>query len=171
VIVVLMGVAGAGKTTVGGRLAAQLGWPFYDADDLHPSANVEKMRRGEALTDGDRVPWLARVRSLIGELRREGQSAILACSALKQAYRDYLADGSGDVRFVHLAGDFALIEQRLRGRVGHFMRPELLASQFAALEEPTGVLRVDVARAPDEIAAEIARAVLSAGDGERGTGN
>ena len=150
-----MGVSGAGKTTVGERLAAGLGWPFYDADDLHPPANVEKMRRGAALTDDDRTPWLSRVRSLIRELERERRSAVIACSALKQSYRDYLAEGARDVRFVHLTGDFALIEQRLRARVGHFMSPVLLASQFAALEVPDGVLRVDVSRTPEEIAAEI----------------
>ena len=150
-----MGVSGAGKTTVGERLAAALGWSFYDADDLHPPANVEKMRRGTALTDDDRAPWLARLRSLIRELEREGRSAVIACSALRQSHRDYLADSGRNVRFVHLTGDFALIEQRLRERVGHFMSPALLASQFAALEQPAGVPRVDVAQTPDEIVAEI----------------
>ena len=166
-----MGVSGVGKTTIGERLAAVLGWPFYDADDLHPPANVEKMRRGMALTDDDRVPWLARVRSLIHDREREGRSAVIACSALKQSYREYLAEGSRDVRFVHLAGDFSLIERRLRARVGHFMSPALLASQFAALEEPEGVLRVDVSPTPAEIVAEIVRELLPTGNREPGTGN
>ena len=161
-----MGVAGVGKTTVGERLAADLGWPFYDADDLHPPANVEKMRRGVALTDADRAPWLAKIRSLIGELERAGQSAVIAWSALKQSYRDAIAEGTRDVRFVHLTGDFALIERRLRARAGHFMSPGLLVSQFATLEEPLGALRVDVSRPPDEIAAEIERKIREWGIGK-----
>ena len=164
-IVVLIGVSGVGKTTVGQRLAADLGWPFYDADDLHPPENVDRMRRGTALTDEDRAPWLARIRSLMRDLEREGRSAVIACSALKQSYRDYLAEGAHSVRFVHLTGDFALIERRLRERVGHFMSPALLASQFTALEEPEGALRVDVSRTPEEIVAEIERALeLGTGD-------
>ncbi len=127
--------------------------------------------RGAALTDADRAPWLSRIRSLIRELQHEGRSAVIACSALKQSYRDYLAEGASDVRFVHLTGDFSLIEQRLRARVGHFMRPELLASQFATLEEPDDALHVDVSRTPGEIVAEIERGLLTAGNWELGTGN
>src|SRR5215218_1732113 len=141
-----MGVTGVGKTTVGERLAADLGWPFFDADALHPPANVEKLRRGVALTDDDRAPWLAAIRDLMREHARAGRSAVIACSALKQAYRDYLAARTGDVRFVHLTGEFVLIEHRLRERAGHFMSPSLLASQFATLEEPTDALRLDVSR-------------------------
>ncbi len=164
-----MGVAGAGKTTIGMRLAADLGWPFYDADDLHPSANVEKMRRGVALTDADRAPWLARIRSLIHELRRAGRSAVIACSALKQSYRDAIGEGAPDVRFVHLAGDFALIERRLRGRVGHFMSPALLASQFATLEEPVDAITLDGSRPPEVLSREVREALhLSAGHTEAG---
>ena len=163
-----MGVSGVGKTTVGERLAADLDWPFYDADELHPQANIDKMRRGDPLTDDDRRPWLAAIRELIRELRRAGRSAVIACSALKQSYRDYLADAGPELTFVHLTGDFTLIAERLRARHGHFMNPDLLASQFATLEEPEGVLRVDVSGTPDEIAAEIERA-LKLRDAGRGT--
>ena len=150
-----MGVSGVGKTTVGEMLARDLGWPFYDADELHPTANVEKMRRGIALTDADRAPWLAAIRELIRELRRAGRSAVIACSALKQSYRDYLTEQRPDVRVVYLKGDFELIHRRLVRRTGHFMNPDLLASQFATLEEPEGVLPVHAARPPAEIVAEI----------------
>ena len=150
-----MGVAGVGKTTVGEMLAAELGWLFYDADELHPAANVEKMRHGTPLTDADRAPWLAAIRALIHELRRAGRSAVIACSALKQAYRDYLTEQSPEVRVVYLKGDFDLIHRRLVRRAGHFMNPDLLQSQFATLEEPEGVLRVDASRPPAEIVGEI----------------
>ena len=146
-IVVLMGVCGSGKTTVGRELADDLDWAFMDADDYHPQANVSKMANGIALTDADRAPWLDR---LVMELRRynlRGDHAVLACSALKQAYRDRLAEGSittGDLRMVYLKGDAATIEPRLASRSGHYMPATLLASQFAALEEPGDALIVDI---------------------------
>jgi carbohydrate kinase (thermoresistant glucokinase family) len=142
-IVVLMGVSGAGKTTVGRMLAAKLGWRFLEADELHPQANVAKMASGVPLTDADRWPWYERI---VTELRRHsaaGTHVVVACSALKQAYRDRLAQG-GDVRFVYLKGDAATIEPRLAGRKGHFMPPSLLASQFATLEEPSDAIVVDI---------------------------
>jgi len=158
VIVVLMGVTGVGKTTIGRILAQDMGWPFLDADDFHPPANVAKMRSGIPLNDIDREPWLAALRFEIDARLLRGDSAVLACSALKQAYRDRL-HASEAVRFVHLRGDAALIRERLLARTGHYMDPGLLASQFAALEEPLGVLAVDIGPTPQEIASFIEEAL------------
>jgi gluconokinase len=149
-VVVLMGVAGSGKTTVGRMLAAATGATFYDADDFHPEANVEKMRRGVPLTDDDRGPWLEALRALVASCLERGERAVLACSALKEEYRERLRV-DGRVRFVYLKGDYELIEARLRGRSGHFMKPQMLESQFDALEEPSHALEVDVAATPEEI--------------------
>jgi gluconokinase len=154
VIVVLMGVTGVGKTTVGRMVALDLGWVFLDADDFHPQENVAKMRSGVPLNDADREPWLNALRSEIDARLEARESAVLACSALKQSYRDRLA-ASEAVRFVHLHGDEALIRERLLARSGHYMDPGLLASQFAALEEPHGVLVVDVRATPRDIASRI----------------
>lgn len=155
-VVVLMGVAGAGKTTVGRLLAKDLGWPFLEADDFHPARNVDKMRRGEPLTDADREPWLASLRARIGRLVREGDSAVVACSALKQTYRDRLRIDPA-VRFVFLKGGAQLLRRRLEERRDHFFPPELLLSQLEALEEPQGVVTVDVAQPPEQIVREIER--------------
>ena len=160
-IVVLMGVCGSGKTTVGRALAASLQWHFLDADEFHPPANVAKMARGTPLSDDDRWPWFDRV---VVELRRcntAGTHVVVACSALKQAYRDRLAQG-GDVRFAYLKGNTATIEPRLAGRTGHFMPPSLLASQFATLEEPTAAIVVDVSQPIAVQVATIARALQQA---------
>jgi gluconokinase len=154
VIVVLMGVTGVGKTTIGRLVAEDLGWAFLDADDFHPPANVAKMRAGIPLDDVDRDPWLCALRSEIDTRLARGDSAVLACSALKQSYRDRL-NASEAVRFVHLRGDANLIRERLLARSGHYMDPGLLASQFAALEEPQGVLAVDIGASPREIASRI----------------
>jgi gluconokinase len=140
-IVLLMGVCGCGKSTVGRALAAELDWPFLDADTLHPQANVAKMASAMPLTDADRWPWFDRV---VAEMRRHTH-VVVACSALKQAYRDRLANG-GPVRFVYLKGDAETIAPRLAGRTGHFMPPTLLASQFATLEEPDDAIVVDIAQ-------------------------
>ena len=155
-IVVLMGVCGCGKTTVGRPLAQELGWTFVDADDLHPPANVAKMAGGIALTDEDRWPWYDRIVLELRRLADQGRHVVLACSALKQAYRDRLAR-AGDVRFVYLKGDAVTIEPRLAGRKGHFMPASLLASQFAALEEPAGAIVVDIAQPAAAQVAAIAR--------------
>lgn len=155
-IVVLMGVAGSGKTTIGEALAAAEGWPFFDADDFHSPAAKEKMRRGEGLTDQDRGPWLDALRAKIDELRAAGRSGVFACSALKQTYRDRLLAGP-DVRFVHFTGSFELIEQRLASRPGHYAGPSLLKSQFEALEVPADVPTVDVAQNPAEMLAATRR--------------
>jgi gluconokinase len=144
-IVIVMGVTGSGKTTVGMRLAQELGCPFYDADDFHPPANVEKMRRGIALTDADREPWLKALRRRIDTTVEAGGRAVFGCSALKAAYRSLLAEGRPEVRFVHLCGPEPLIAERLRRRVGHFMNPSLLDSQFATLEPPRSAIAIEVA--------------------------
>ena len=149
-----MGVTGSGKTTIGRQLAQELGWQFYDADDYHPRANVEKMSRGVPLDDDDRAPWLELLRDLIRTCLERGDSAVLACSALKADYRTQLLSDER-VKLVYLKGDFALIQERLAGRRGHFMKSDLLASQFTALEEPQQGVRVDVAASPEEIIKEI----------------
>jgi len=152
--IIIMGVSGAGKTTVGTILAERLGWEFYDADDLHPKDNIEKMRAGVPLTDADRLPWLAALRGLI---RSRDAGMVLACSALKQYYRDYLRGGRQDVAFVYLKGDPSLIEKRLEGRKGHFAGPGILESQLGDLEEPEDALVVDASPDPESIAGEIIR--------------
>jgi gluconokinase len=157
-VVVLMGVSGSGKTTVGKVLAEQLGWTFLDADDFHPAANVEKMRGGTPLTDEDRRPWLAALRERIDAAVERGENVVLACSALKHSYQEYLEKHEPEsVRYVHLRGSEELIRRRLAARKGHFMPPALLHSQFEALERPVAPddVEVDVAPPPDVIAAEI----------------
>lgn len=149
-VIVLMGVAGSGKTTIGRKLAAELDWQFYDADDYHPRANIEKMSRGISLTDDDRSPWLQVLHDVIADSLARGENAILACSALKERYRMYLLFDER-VRLVYLKGDHKLIEERLQQRSGHFMKPQMLDSQFAALEEPVQGLRIDVSSPPEEI--------------------
>jgi len=160
-IVVVMGVTGSGKTTVGSRLAAQLGWEFADADQFHPAGNVEKMARGIALTDADREPWLAALRDSIARWLAAGKNVVLACSVLKEAYRKKLGIG-GDVRLVYLKGSYELIASRLRARRGHFATEAILADQFAALEEPEDAIVVDGALSPEEIVAEIRRKLSQA---------
>jgi gluconokinase len=142
-IVVLMGVSGSGKTVVGQALAANLGWPFFDGDDFHPPANVAKMAAGTPLTDADRWPWLDRLAAEMAAVTAHGSNAVLACSALKRAYRDRL-ERAGSVRFVHLKGDDETIAARLAGRAHRYMPPTLLASQFATLEEPKDAIVVDI---------------------------
>jgi gluconokinase len=150
-----MGVAGAGKTTIGQLLATRLGWQFHDADDFHPSTNVAKMRAGIPLTDADRAPWLARLNALAESELAAQRNLIIGCSALKASYREQLAAGIRSMRFVYLRGTKALIAQRLADRQGHFMPPGLLDSQFATLEEPADAIVVSIDQTPDEIVAEI----------------
>jgi len=138
-----MGVCGCGKTTVGEALAQAIGCRFLDADDFHPPANVEKMASGVPLTDDDRWPWLDRIAEELGQILAEGEHAVLACSALKEAYRQRLKR-AGDVRIVYLEGDEATIAARLADRQHKYMPPMLLPSQFATLEVPTDALAVDV---------------------------
>ena len=134
-IVIIFGVSGAGKTTVGRLLARELGWRFIEADDFHPAANIEKMRSGHPLTDKDRWPWLEELRQQIERSFSAGENAVLACSALKRAYRERLRV-SDEVKFVFLRGDYAVVEKQLHSRHGHFMDANLLQSQFDDLEEP-----------------------------------
>ncbi|SRR5579875_207029 len=154
-IVIVMGVAGSGKSTVGSLLASELGWPFVDADQLHPPASVAKMAGGTPLDDADRLPWLQAIRARIARCLAERQSAVFACSALKQSYRDMLRAGAGAVCFVYLRGHYGLFAERMSVRPNHFMKSELLASQFETLEEPADALAVDAARTPAEVVAEI----------------
>lgn len=153
-IVIVMGVTGAGKTTVGQLLASKLKWEFADADDFHPAANVEKMRRGIALSDNDREPWLERLRTAIAGWIVEGKNVVLACSALKRSYRERL-DVGPEVRFVYLKGSSQLITDRLRARSGHFAGEAILAGQFADLEEPESAVTVDIGPAPEQIVIKI----------------
>lgn len=136
-VYVIMGVSGSGKSTVGRALADALGAPFYDGDDFHPPQNVAKMASGTPLDDTDRAPWLARLRDLLAAHLAKGETAVMACSALKRAYREMLRGGSDRVVFVYLQGDFDTLWQRMALRPDHFMKPEMLRSQFATLEEPT----------------------------------
>lgn len=152
-IVVLMGVTGAGKTTVGRLLAARIGCEFIDADDYHPPENVAKMRAGLPLTDDDRWPWLAR----LNEALRGRAAAVVACSALKASYREALMRGLPDPRLVYLRGEKPVIAPRLAGRRGHYMNPALLDSQFATLEEPASAIVLDIDETPAAIVAEIGR--------------
>jgi gluconokinase len=166
-----MGVCGCGKTTVGHALADRLGWQFFDADDFHPQANVAKMAKGVALTDEDREPWLDRVAIEMRAVARKGHHAVLACSALKESYRQRIVRGlenarvkgevHSDVRIVYLRGDAKTIEPRLVLRSGHYMPSSLLASQFAALEEPEDAMVIDIRLPTEAQAAQIAAALRS----------
>jgi gluconokinase len=146
--IIVMGVAGCGKTTVGLGLAEALGWEFLEADELHPPANIAKMSAGTPLDDSDRAPWIARIRAEIDCRAARGTKAVVACSALKEAYRVALTPDPANRRYVHLRGDFALIRGRISGRSGHFMKEALLRSQCDALEEPMDALTLEVAQAP-----------------------
>jgi gluconokinase len=155
---IVMGVSGSGKSTIANALGQRLGWIVEDADWFHPASNVEKMSAGIALTDGDRWAWLRAVAAEIGRKRASGTSIIMACSALKRAYRDILVNGHRDTRIVYLRGLRDLIADRLRARDAHFMPPGLLESQFKTLEEPTEDERpvvVDIDATVDEIADRI----------------
>ncbi len=168
IIVVMMGVSGSGKTTVAALLAAALGWQFQEGDDLHPAANVEKMRSGIPLIDADRLPWLERIAEKIDHWREQGESGVVTCSALKRAYRKIIIGNRSEVKLVYLKGSIDLIRSRLAARHEHFMPAALLDSQFAALEEPTpdeSPIVIDIGGNPTEIATEIIRAL-----GERQTG-
>jgi len=149
-----MGTTGAGKTTIGAMLAAQLKWEFADADTFHPPANIEKMSQGIPLNDADRAPWLEGMRKAILEWIAAGKNVVLACSALKRAYRDKLRP-SPEIEVIYLKGDYALFAERIHHRHGHFAGEGILAGQFADLEEPEDAITIDAAKSPDEIVAEI----------------
>lgn len=158
-IVLLMGVAGTGKTTVGQALAQALGWSYHEADDFHSPAAKAKMGRGVPLDDDDRAPWLAAIRAAIDACAARGENAVFTCSALKEKYRHVLRDGRPEVRLVFLRGDRALLEQRLAARPGHYMKAGMLDSQLAILEPPADALTLDVDRPPGQLVAAILREV------------
>ncbi len=162
-VVIIMGVSGCGKSTVGRAFAAAAGFTFHDADDLHPVSNIEKMKNGQPLSDEDRLPWLQALVDLMDRSCLAGENIVLACSALKNRYRDTLSSGVSSPRYVFLDGSAALIEARLRGREGHFMPGSLLKSQFDALEVPEVAERVSIDQPVDAIAQEISRRLWPAG--------
>jgi gluconokinase len=162
---VVMGVAGSGKSTIAAALSKHLGWASAEADEFHPQSNIDKMSKGIPLQDEDRWPWLQQIQNWMTGQARAGQSTVLTCSALKQSYRKLLAEADGRVLFIHLHGDAALLSQRMQGREGHFMPPTLLPSQLATLEPLTaeeleaGSLRLDITRSPEELIAAILAAL------------
>jgi gluconokinase len=149
-IVILMGVSASGKTTVGRLLAEKTGWPYFDADDYHPLTNIDKMRKGIALDDADRWPWLDRLHALVQEWLDKKENAVLACSALTAAYRERLGKGPS-IHWVYLKADRNLIHERLLRRTGHFMNPVLLESQFQTLEEPRDAIVLDARESPERL--------------------
>jgi gluconokinase len=157
-VIVMMGVSGSGKSTIASMLAHRLGWVYEDGDWFHPKSNIEKMHHGEPLTDEDRWPWLKAIAAWIDDTRKAGGHGVVACSALKRAYRDILIDGRPDVRLVFLKGDQDLIARRIAARDDHFMPPSLLDSQFKTLEEPAAdehPITVSIAPHPREIVDDI----------------
>jgi gluconokinase len=162
VIVIVMGVSGCGKTTVGRLLAEKLGWEFLDADEFHPPANIAKMRAGTPLGDADRVAWLGGLRKALAARLAEGRPAVLACSALREGYRRELRHPGEPIRFVYLKGDYATIHGRIATRQSHYMPASLLGSQFQTLEEPEDAIVVPVELSPAEAVLEITRALESA---------
>jgi gluconokinase len=154
-----MGVAGSGKTTIGQRLARELGWPYHEADDFHSAANKDKMASGIPLDDYDRAPWLAAIRAAIDDSLAAGQSAVFTCSGLKEKYRRTLTEGAPAVTLVYLATDFETSLARVGRRQGHYMKADMVKSQFEALEPPTDALTLDTKLPPEKIVAEIRRAL------------
>lgn len=149
-IILITGVTGSGKSTIGRLLAAQLQWKFYEGDDFHPSVNIEKLKRGAPLDDEDRLPWLTAIRETIRAAIDQGEDAVIACSALKESYRRMLRINA-DVVLIHLQANSELIDERLKHRTGHFMNPALIRSQFETLEQPEAALQIDASLAPREI--------------------
>lgn len=154
-IVIVMGVSGSGKTTVGKLLAASLNWEFRDADDFHPLVNIEKMSRGIALEDADRIPWLRQLQAAIDRWLLANKNVVLACSALKSSYRDLLGKDNQQIKIVYLKGDFQLFAERLKNRNNHYMKADLLSSQFATLEEPPDAIVIDASQQPEAMVQQI----------------
>ena len=153
-VILVMGVSGSGKTTIGEMLSAQLNWPFVDGDSLHSAANVAKMAAGIPLTDDDRLPWLQSIHDVMEGWRTQHKNGIVASSALKEKYRQILLT-SPDIKLVYLRGSYDLIYSRMQHRPGHYMKPEMLQSQFAALEEPKDAVVVDISESAEQIVANI----------------
>jgi gluconokinase len=151
----IMGVSGSGKTTLAKALADHLHWSFFDADDFHPPQNIAKMTAGIPLDDSDRMPWLAALHDWLLSTLKADRHPVLACSALREKYRSQLLDGLGGIVIIHLAGSYDLIRSRMDGRAGHYMKPEMLKSQFDALEEPRDAFVVDVSMPLDQALATI----------------
>ncbi len=156
--IIVMGVSGSGKTTIGRMLARELDWEFFDGDDFHPPTNLEKMSKGIPLTDEDRVEWLNHLRELIQNPLKEGSSLVLACSALKERYREKLA-ANDKVRFVYLRGTYDQVETRMKRRKDHYMPVQLLQSQFEALEEPRDAVTIEITQSPEEVIRLIRRGI------------
>jgi len=152
---IVMGVSGCGKTSVGKALADSLGWDFYDADDFHPPENVAKMASGTPLNDSDRAPWLASLREMISSSLKADRQGVLACSALKERYRQQLVKDNEGVQIIYLKGTYNLIWSRMEKRTDHYMKPHMLQSQFEALEEPSNALTLDVSMLVDDIVREV----------------
>ena len=152
---IVMGVSGCGKTSVGQALAGHLGWDFYDADDFHPPENIAKMASGIPLDDSDRAPWLASLHDLISSSLKADRPGVLACSALKERYRQQLVDGNDGVQIVYLKGSYDLIWSRMERRTDHYMKPHMLKSQFDNLEEPTNALTMDISMSVDDMVQKI----------------
>ena len=152
---IIMGVSGSGKSEVGTALAEKLSWDFYDADDFHPPENVTKMAQGIPLNDSDRAPWLASLHDLISSSLKKNQPGVLACSALKERYRQQLLKDHSDVQLVYLKGSYDLIWSRMSARRDHYMKPHMLQSQFDALEEPQNALTMEIIKPVEEIVHEI----------------
>lgn len=150
-IIVVMGVSGTGKSTIGRMLASRLNWDFYEGDDFHPQSNIEKMKQGIPLTDDDRAGWLTAIANQISQLELQNRDGVVTCSALKEKYRQKLTDAAPDVQFVFLHGSYELISERLATRKGHFMTSKLLQSQLETLEEPKNALKFDVTESPEKI--------------------
>lgn len=158
--IIVMGVSGSGKTSVGRSLADHLGWDFYDADDFHPPANIAKMASGIPLGDSDRAPWLAALNELISSCLKRKRPGVLACSALKERYRARLLENNEEVLIVYLKGSYDLIWSRMEKRADHYMKPHMLKSQFEALEEPVNALTVEISLPLEDIVKRIAQKIL-----------
>ena len=165
---IVMGVSGSGKSTVGQALAEKLGWDFFDADDFHPPENIAKMAAGIPLSDSDRTPWLAALSDQLFTTLKAGRHPVLACSALKESYREKLLDGKAGVEVIYLKGSYELLWARMSGRQGHFMKPEMLKSQFATLEEPQNALIVEVSMPLEEMLALVLEKRFGLAGGFRG---